>query len=252
MKKYMCGLFLITPTIMAFGCFGQEAGKMINRQSQAWVSINSVVRLTNKWGFVTDVHERRNHFFADPGFHFVRGGINYWVNDNLTVTAGYAHLWLAPTIRGWKTFADENRLYEQVQLVTKIGRLSMLQRVRNEQRWQEKIINDKATGDNKFTDRVRYLLYFTIPVFKNPKYPSLAVADELCIQFGKEIVYNTFDQNRAYLGIKQRLSKSLSFDLGYMLCLQQKATGNAYDENHTFRCFFYYMPDFRKTSHTIK
>lgn len=68
MKKYMYGLFLITPTIMAFGCFGQEAGKVINQQSQAWVSINSVVRLTNKWGFVADVHERRNHFFADPGF----------------------------------------------------------------------------------------------------------------------------------------------------------------------------------------
>jgi len=59
-------------------------------------------------------------------------------------------------------------------------------------------------------------------------------------------VYNTFDQNRVFLCIRQPISRSVSFDLGYMMVYQQRASGYQYNENHTLRCFFYYRPDFRK------
>lgn len=249
MKKYLCSILFLTGTTFSFA---QEAHKIINRQSQAWISMNSTWRVAGNWGFVADIHQRRNNFVSDNSFNFIRFGINYWIKDNLTVTAGYGHMWLAPTTPGYSTWADENRVYEQAQLISKVGKVSMLQRLRNEQRWQEKIVNDKETGENKFTDRIRYLLSLSIPVFKRSFYPSLVVSDELCVQFGKEVVYNTFDQNRAFIGIKQPLTKTLSFDLGYMLCLQQKATGNVYDQNRTFRWFFYYMPDLRKKPSAVK
>jgi hypothetical protein len=220
--------------------------KIINRQHQSWISMNSLWRLSDKWGVAVDLHQRRNNFLRDNSFNFVRVGINYWINDKLTLTAGYAHLWAAPTTAGYHTWADEHRIYQQAQLVTRLGKVSMLQRLRNEQRWQEKIVNDQETGNNKFTNRVRYLLAFTIPVFKNPWYPALTVSDELHVQMGKEVVYNTFDQNRVFIGIRQSITRSLSFDLGYMLLIQQKAAGTVYDENQTFRWFFYYTPDLRK------
>lgn len=227
-------------------CIAQTRQKEINQQSQAWVSINTTARLCGKWGFMADVHERRNNFLADPQFYFVRFGINYWLKENIILTAGYGHMWVAPSAAGWHTFSNENRLYQQAQMVSKIGAVSLLQRLRNEQRWQQKMIDDKASGQNKFTDRVRYLLSCNIPVFKDPKFPSLVVADELCVQFGKEVVYNTFDQNRVFIGIKQKLTRNLNFDLGYMLVKQQKASGYQYDVNNTFRWFFYYTPDFRR------
>jgi hypothetical protein len=220
--------------------------KEINKQDQVWVSINNTVRLSEKWGFVADIHERRNNFLKDASFHFVRFGVDYWITDNITLVAGYAHLWLAPSKEGWKTFANENRTYQQLQMFSKAGKITILQRLRNEQRWQQKMANDKPTGENKFTDRIRYLLNLTIPVFKNEHYPALVLADELCVQFGKEVVYNTFDQNRLFIGIKQKVTKDLSFDLGYMRLFQQKASGYQYDLNNTFRWFFYYNPDFRK------
>lgn len=49
-------------------------------------------------------------------------------------------------------------------------------------------------------DRIRYLLSVTTPIFKNKKYPSFVLSDELAIQFGKEVVYNTFEQNRLFFG----------------------------------------------------
>lgn len=220
--------------------------KIINTQYQSWFSINVTGRFNKKWGFIVDVHERRNNFLSNNSFHFIRAGVNYWLKDNVTLTAGYAHLWLAPSVLGWTKFANENRLYQQVQLTSKVGKITMLQRLRNEQRWQKKITNNKPTGVNRFTNRARYLLSFTIPVFKNVYYPSLIFSDELCMQAGKEVVYNTFDQNRLFVGLKQPLSKVLNLDFGYMQIKQQKASGYQYDLSHIFRLFFYYTPDFRK------
>jgi hypothetical protein len=205
------------------------------------------MRLHKNFGIIADVHVRRNNFFADPGFYFLRVGATYWLKENLTTTLGYAHMWVAPAKPEWSHFAEEHRIYQQIQLVSKVGKIGLLNRLRNEERWQEKIINDKFINSYKFTDRIRYLLSVTIPVFNNPHLPAAVVSDEIAVQFGKEIVYNTFDQNRLFLGIKQAISKSLSFDIGYMIVYQQKSSGYQYDKNNTFRCFFYYMPDFRKT-----
>ncbi len=217
-----CTLFFI---FIAFNVKGQQS-KEVNHQSQAWLSVNSTVKVVKKWGFMFDLHERRNNFLKDNSFHFIRAGLNYWLKDNIILTAGYGHMWLAPTKQGWKTFSNENRIYQQVQMTSKISRISVLQRLRNEQRWQQKMVNDKPSGDNKYTDRIRYLLSFTIPVSKNPQHPSLVVADELCVQFGKEVVYNTLDQNRIFLGIRQNITPKLSYDFGYMYVFQQKYSGN--------------------------
>ena len=244
MKKCVYILWLFIFLMTASISFAQV--KEVKKQDQSWFSINSTVRLSDKWGFVADLHERRNNFLKDASFHFIRFGVNYWLKDNITLTAGYGHMWVAPSKSDWKTISNENRVYQQVQMTSKIGKVSLFQRLRNEQRWQQKIADDKLTGQNKFTDRVRYLVSFTIPVVKNPKYPALVVADELCVQFGKEIVYNTFDQNRIFVGVKQKVTKDLSFDLGYMRLKQQKASGYQYDLDNTFRWFFYYTPDFRK------
>ena len=75
---------------------------------------------------------------------------------------------------------------------------------------------------------------------KDPKAPVLVLSDELLIQFGKELVYNTFDQNRFFIGIRQNLSKQFSYDFGYMNVYQQRITGYQYDMNYTIRLFFYY------------
>ncbi|MEP7143859.1 MAG: DUF2490 domain-containing protein [Ferruginibacter sp.] len=237
---------LIVSLLLHFNGYSQSNTKEINSQSQSWFSVNSTIRLHKKFGMIADIHMRRNNFIKDPGFYFARVGVDYWLKENITLVLGYGQMWVAPSKPNWNHYAQEHRIYQQIQMTSKIGKVSLLNRLRNEQRWQEKIVNDKFIKSFKFTDRIRYLLSFTIPVFKNPHYPSLVLSDELAIQFGKEIVYNTFDQNRVFIGIRQPINKSISFDLGYMLLYQQKSSGYQYDKNKTFRWFFYYTPDFRK------
>jgi hypothetical protein len=230
-------------------CLGQAA-KETNEQVQAWVSLNTTSRLSDRWGVVGDFHLRRNDFVEDPSFYLLRVGAHRFVTGSLAVTLGYAHNWVAPATEGGP-WTNENRIYQQIQSSATIGKVRLLHRLRNEQRWQDEVVNDTLTGRTKFSDRVRYLVSVQVPLSARPSLPSLVLSDEIAIQFGSAIVLNTFDQNRLFAGIKKSLSRDWSFDLGYMLVYQQKSTGYQYDLNHTVRCFFYWTPDFRqaKSSH---
>lgn len=243
--KFKCFLLFLFPMIL----FGQTpTRKEVKMQSQSWFGLGTTFNVTDHWGFVVDGQIRRNDFLADHNFYLLRGGVSYLANPNLTLIVGYAHQWTAPTKPGWSTFSDENRIYQQAQLNSKLGTVTMMQRIRNEQRWQEKIENDKSTGENKFTDRVRYLLSFNIPIFEKKNLPTLLVSDEILLQFGKEVVNNTFDQNRFFIGIKQVINPKWSFDLGYMNVYQQKSSGYQYDDDHVLRLFIYYNTSLKSKS----
>lgn len=240
--------------ILPLASIAQEAQKKeINHQLQTWVSINTVTKFSDHWAVIGDFHIRRNNFVADPSFYFIRGGFSYIPNSNVSLNAGYAHMWLAPSNPDWSTFADENRIYQQAQLNVKLGTVSILQRVRNEQRWQEKIVNDQPSGDWRFTNRIRYLMSFTFPISDNKSWPQLVLSDEILLNFGEEAVYNTFDQNRFFVGIKKSINPKWSYDFGYMNVYQQKFSGYQYDVNHTIRLFFYLNTSIRqKTPSTIE
>lgn len=215
--------------------------RQVNQQVQTWVSLNTTYRLNRLWGTMSDVHIRRTDFVQDPSFYFIRFGPNFWIRNNLTASVGYAHLWTAPPREDYQTWGNENRISEQVVFSSRAGSTTILQRLRNEQRWQQRIVNDERTGLIRFTNRVRYLVSFTFPVSTNPRKPALVVAEEFLLQFGKDVVYNTFDQNRLFIGIRQPLNKQWSYDFGYMNVYQQLSSGYQYNMNHTIRLFFYFQ-----------
>lgn len=223
---------------------GQES-KEIHQQAQVWLSLNSTTRVSDHWGAVADFHLRRNDFLQDPSFYFLRFGAHYWLRDSLSLTAGYAHTWNAPACGGCQTWSQEDRVYQQIQYAARLGRTGLLLRLRNEQRWKDVVVDDAATGERAFSDRVRSLVSFTFPLSESARGPALVLSDEILVQFGGGVVLNTFDQNRLFAGLKRGLGRDWSFDLGYMLVYQQKPSGYQYDLNHTLRCFFYFTPDLR-------
>ncbi len=247
MKTSLC-ILLFFISLAAYG----QTEKVIYDNPQFWWSVNTTARMTDRWGAIADFHIRRDNFMSSSNFYFARIGAAYWATDKLTLVGGFAHLWLARDLEGAETvYQNENRVYQQAQWRTKEGRVTFVSRVRNEQRWHE-VLNPNGTVNRvRFSNRVRFLFSVNIPVFENPYLPSISVADEMLIHFGKEIVYNSLDQNRTFLGIKQRLTDNLSFDLGYMLVYQQRYSGFEYDMNHTLRFFFYFSPDFRKNKDRI-
>ncbi len=221
--------------------FSQVLQKKIEHVTHTWVSINSIFFLNKGWFIMADAHLRENGFFQFNSFYFARIGVGFQLDKNLSVAAGYGNLLSSSTTDGWSTKSDETRLFQQVVYKSAYkSKVNVLQRLRNEQRWQDIIVNDKKTGNKKFSNRVRYLLSTNLQVFKSPNLPQLVLADELLVQFGNDVVYNTFDQNRIFIGIKQKITNSLSFDVGYMRVFQQKSNGINYMQSNTARLFFYY------------
>jgi len=222
-----------------------QVEKEILPASHFWISANNVYRFSDAFGLTSDFHIRRTNFLRDPSFYFLRAGARFWLEPKVNMTAGYAHMWLAPTEPELATFADENRLYQEIQLVGFFNRSSILFRIRNEQRWREQIVDDQSTGDYRFNIRLRMLVSASIPLNDQPRSVRLMLANEILINLGREIVYNTFDQNRFTVGINQKIGKNWRYDFGYMLVYQQKADGLTYQLNHTLRLFFYGLFDFR-------
>ncbi|MBP6024664.1 DUF2490 domain-containing protein [Ferruginibacter sp.] len=246
MKAYLKLLLLAAAQLYCTITFGQATQKQIFRNNYTWISINSNLFLNKHWFIMADAHLRENDFFASRSFIFGRVGLGYQINNNLSAAAGYGNLLQAPSTPGWVTDADESRIFEQLQLTTSYGKLKLLQRLRIEQRWQQKIINDQKTGDNKYTNRFRYLLSATLPVFKKSTLPQFTLSDELLLQSGAAVVYNPFDQNRIFIGIKQKINNTLSFDAGYMRIFQQRNNGGSYTLSNTYRLFFYYTLPVKK------
>ena len=243
MKPKIFLLVLLFP-LLALG--QTQTTKDVNVQTQSWFALNTTFRLDENWSILADAQMRRSQFLSQNNFNIVRTGLAYDILPGFATALGYAHLWVAPSNSAWSTIANENRIYQQALYSTKLGNVTLVHRLRNEQRWQDIIVNDQKTGDLRFTNRVRYQLGCTIPLSKKASVPSIVVSDEILFQFGKDVVYNTFDQNRIFVGIRQALSPTWSYDFGYMQVYQQKSSGFQYDQNHTLRLFFYYNKGLRK------
>ncbi|MEJ2005448.1 MAG: DUF2490 domain-containing protein [Cyclobacteriaceae bacterium] len=240
-------MLIVALLFPGFTVLAQQQEKVINDQEQFWWSVNTTARFSDKLGMVGDFHLRRNDFLNETNFYFVRVGAVYWASDQLTLVAGYGHLWLSKDTESSNLiYQGENRIYQQVQWKSRSGRFSFLNRVRNEQRWHDVLDNEGEYVRTRFSNRVRFLASVSFRVFNNPRLPQLVVADEVHVHFGKEMIYNTFDQNRIFTGIKVPVTRDLKFDFGYMMVYQQHFDGYTYDMNHTLRWFFYYTPDFRK------
>ena len=128
----------------------------------------------------------------------------------------------------------------------------MMQWIRLEERFRRKILNDSTLADGtSFNFRIRYNILFEIPLSRKgfvPKSVGFVVNDEVHVNFGKEIVYNYFDQNRFFLGFAYHVNKHDNLQLGYMNVFQQLPAGNKYRSNHVARVFYFHNLDLRTKS----
>lgn len=244
-KFYLVSLCLVS-VIMG----GAQPKKTTTDVQQVWVGYFNQTRLTDKFGFWVDLQLRtKDDFVNDLSVSLNRFGLTYYVTDNTKLTAGYAYIVAYPEDNR-KVSIPEHRPWQQVQWNTKYGKKRMMQWLRLDERYRRRLLNDSTLADTySFNYKLRYNLFYDIPLSKKgivPKAFSFVINDEIHINFGKQIVLNTFDQNRFYLGFKYQLSEHSNVQLGYMNLFQQLAAGNRYRSIHTARLFFFQNLDLRK------
>jgi hypothetical protein len=178
---------------------------------------------------------RRSDFARENDLTLLRVAGAYWLKPNLFVAAGYAHLWSALDA-GTESFQlNENRLYQQGNLVLKWKKNFVTQRLRLEERWREGSVNGRPSGKFDYTTRYRYLIGFRRPLGSLKKSPSLVLAEEIMLQSGPSVDHGIFEQNRIFGGLNLRFTEKINLETGYMYTWQKSLNGFTYNSIHTLR-----------------
>lgn len=218
---------------------------------QVWTAYFNQTRFSNKWGSWTDLQLRtKEDFVTNFSQAILRLGLTYYVADNTKLTAGYAYINHFPADNHKNISMPEHRPWQQIQWHTRYSKLRTMQWIRLEERYRRRIKNNDELGDGySFNFRLRYNILANIPLSSKgivAKSWSFVLNDEAHVNFGKQIVYNYFDQNRFFAGFSYHTNAHDNLQVGYMNLFQQLASGNAYRTTHVFRVFYFQNLDLRK------
>ena len=247
MKKTL--LFLLF-NLVVFTVVSQNV-RIVQDEEQVWTGYFNQTRLTDKWGIWLDAHFRTTeHFVKEPSKAIGRLGVMYYLNDDLKFTNAYAFINHFPEEGHANISQPEHRIWHQLQLHTKYGKVRTMQWVRLEERFRRKVKNDNELADGyRFDERIRYNFMLNIPLNKKgivPKSFSAILNDEVMVNLSKNNVNNIFDQNRFFVGLAYNFNAHSNLQFGYMNVYQQLAAGNKYKNINAIRVFFFQNLDFRK------
>jgi hypothetical protein len=206
----------------------------------AWLNVIGEVEFTKRWFVDYDVSFRRNGPLERWQSILPRAGIRYQALPNLRLTWGYAFAETWPYGKlpiAFKT--PEHRMWEQVQVNSSVGRVSLANRYRLEQRWQGRVALENGEEEVQNwvrLNRFRYRLLATLPLEGKTLDDGefyLSANDEIFLGFGANVQQNVFDQNRIALNVGRRFSKDFRMEIGYLQQLNEKPTGRALEKNHT-------------------
>lgn len=243
-------IVLIIFTLSASLSWAQTTRQVVDSE-QTWLGYFNQSRLSDKWGIWTDIHYRTKENFVEGSYRFLtRIAAIHYFNDDLRLLNGYTFNNSFPEEGHLNISQPEHRIWQQLQYITHYKKIRATQWLRLEERWQHKIKNDNELADGyNYATRLRYNYLLQFPLSKKgivPKTFSAVVNDEIFVNLGSKVLYNTFDQNRLFLGFAYTISPKSTIQFGYMNVYQQLAAGNKYKNLNTIRVFFFQNFDFRK------
>lgn len=240
MKRILFIVFVLILIVQREGY--TQATRLETTNSNAWLMYFGNHKISDRFGIHAELQLRRHDLVSDDQQLLLRGGIDYYTKGNNRFTVGYAFVKTYP----YGEFASpnpfpEHRIWQQFLTSQQLGQVKLSHRYRLEQR----MIGNAATGKfsgGRYENRFRYMAKATVNLTKSEKPVFLALYDELFINFGPDVAYNLFDQNRLYGALGFTLSKDIKLEVGYLYQLVQlrsldvtAAPKNKIENNHTLQ-----------------
>lgn len=196
-RSYFISLLIIfIVASMHINCIAQQ--RNVQTGNQQWLHYFNRYKLNDKFSLNSDAGIRFRDGFDNLSQYVVRTAVSYKLNSNLNIAAGFAN---SGFYNDGKLTAMEYRPHQEITHKTKIKKNILAQRIRIEERFFD--YPDKVSD---FNFRFRYRVLVNIPVYQWSSNPlrkiNISLADEVFLNAGKNIVYNTFDHNRLIGGIE--------------------------------------------------
>lgn len=241
------------------------AQRVVDRNANGWFSYLGDHRIKEQWSIHTEAHLRRADLGASAQQVLLRPALNYHLTSDVMFTFGYSYYrnerYGAFPIQAanW-----ENHLYQQVQLKSRYGRLSVQHRFRMEERFIAALRTEPGTASGysftgyTYQSRFRYRVGATVPLGGSgtidPGTWFLSAYDELFLNFGASDRLDHMHQNRISLLVGHQFWAQGNVQLGYLLQTIQRpgAAGGAdlLEMNDTVHLMLTYDLDLRPKAKT--
>lgn len=240
-EHIIAGMLLVVGFLSVAGnAWGQgqvASGKETTTSRLVWVDVVESVKFHKRWSLQAEVSER---FFFDP---VQQSQAMMRVYGFYNAGEGWS---LGPVFSAWVNRTGSAYTYElrpaqafvYKQKMEKVKKLGIQHRIIVEERWTRNVAGDKLAEGHTFSLRFRYrfwIEYTLATLGKNALPLKLFANDEVFLQAGKDIVYNTFQQNRFFTGLSISPVKTLTISAGYLNQYAQGRAGYKYEQTHTLR-----------------
>lgn len=247
MKK----IVLYTPIFILMIMHGGHAQKQITYQKLYWIRYYGQYVLSPSWTITLEFEDRR-YFKHNRQLYWVLPRINvlYNLGAGWQAAAGFTYYLTtnpADPTKSASLTVPELRPHQEFDFRQQIQKLTIDHRYRLEERWIHHYSGNTLTPGYNFNFRFRYQLQLAYPIINKTRPAgrlTAKLADEIMFNFGHQIVYNAFDQNRIYAGLNYGLSPHIQLELGYLNWFQQRSSGNQYYDRDNIRFTIYHLLNF--------
>ena len=184
-----------------------------------WLMYWGSNRISEKLGIWTEAQYRLYEVASNQNQLLLRTGLIYHLENSASLTAGYAYVktWPFDEYINNSNASYENRIWEQLIMKNRLGRIDFEHRYRLEQRWV------KAVEIN-YSNRMRYRFLLTVPFTNEKIIPETLfgiVYDEIFLNLGE---LEIFDQNRLFFALAYQFSVLGQVQVGYLFQTQPRET----------------------------
>lgn len=226
---------------LCFNARGQES-KEVSTQRLFWIGYLGTLRFNERWTMTLDAQQRR---FVDPSAQhtsLLRSDVHRALGSGWDLAAGASVFFLATNdpMAPSGPVVPELRPHIEFNQSGQARKLRWSHRLRAEARYFHEVQGEELGEGFVFGNyRVRYRLGFDLPLRRSQDGTrdllTLRLFDEVMLNLGRNIVRNTFDQNRIGVAVQAPLFRNVSAELGYIHWFQQRSSGTAYYERHIAR-----------------
>lgn len=219
----LAGSLLAPETLLA-------QGRLNDPNTIAWLTNTTTLNFNRRWGAHLEYQFRRDEFLRNWQQSLLRTGVNYRVNEQLSLRLGYAWIETFPygdyPIQAAGRQFPEHRIFQMATLRNPVGRVDVSHRFMLEQRWVGRFNRAESPRPDErvYSNRIRYMLRAQLPLGK-PKLEDrtfyVAAYDEVFVSFGRNVGENVFDQNRLGLLLGYRFSPTFRLEGGFLQQLVQ-------------------------------
>lgn len=237
-------LFLLTAMVAGLTSLQAQQRELASSQN-SWFMLMNEFRFSPKWYLSNEVHIRRADGLKNWQQFLLRPALNYRVNPNLELAAGYSYVLTYPY--GEQPVAmqlPEHNVWQQVLLRHTAGKLAFMHRYRLEERFVGNIEpagNEFVVNGTNYQERFRYRLTASYPLINFGEDKSLFVAafDELWVNLDNVLFVESFNQNWLYVGLGYQFSAMGNIQAGYLDQIIAKG-GSRYERNPTISVSLFY------------